>query len=933
MKKIFNILATMGLGLAALSCQTKDVTAPAIDPVPVSDLSAVASDEEVLLEWTAPQKAEPEDYQLTYMDGTAKRVAYTGGKTSILVGNLSNGTEYVFSIRAVYEDSILSEAAVVSATPTNKRQSVEEFSAAADDQIVHLSWKAVEGALSYAITCSAQDAETLKFTAPADATSYDVVNLENDVEYSFTIAVYYKKGVSETTSACATPRLARFPVKDLAAAVSDESVRLNWTSPSVNVLEYRLTIVAEGSEDVVVNLEKDATSYEAKSLTNGVSYQFVLAANYLQGWSENTVVSAKPVLTRIPVTGLSAQADAACVTLSWTAPKSLEGFPVQSYRIGISGSERTVTAPADATTAIVGELANGTEYEFSVVALYETGESVPAKVSATPVCRPVTNLKATAGDAEVLLEWESQSSRVTGFTVNYGQGQQLQAQPDATSITVTGLTNDQEYTFSVVANYGTDVSEPVEVKCTPVSIIPWTVSRTDIFGGETVTFNYDNSLLPASDIKWNVSGKEYSGASLSCPVEADDYAVASNKAQTVTVVLSANVGGVVKTWDISLNVTPYLFIRNDWKVGSGHNGFKADVPVFSPDGKTVYVMTFNKKTALYALDARTGEKKWSYETAYDSYNGKTVNPVTGVVYFGCSTAGHFYAVNPDGSLKWENTSMGAFNTTSFPAVSKDGSTVYVHDASKKLYALNAETGDVIWTKTMLAKGSGLLVNGDELMVASCCTTGGVKFLKASDGSEIASLDLPANGSDCAGIAVSPDRTKAYVTTNAGHICMYDLAGHTQLVQMSPEGVSDNIWELAVSPSGDVFGGSKAGIAFCYSGDLSTKKWIENYKVKNAYNYGHPCCDASGRFMITAGGTGNRSAVYSPDGSSFTWKFSKSNNQKQMAGNAYHNGILYSIFIGGGTENGCLVAKYVGGEDAASGWPCHGGDICGSCCIK
>ena len=234
---------------------------------------------------------------------------------------------------------------------------------------------------------------------------------------------------------------------------------------------------------------------------------------------------------------------------------------------------------------------------------------------------------------------------------------------------------------------------------------------------------------------------------------------------------------------------------------------------------------------------------------------------------------------------------------------------------------------------MPAKGSGLLVNGDELMVASCCTTGGVKFLKASDGSEIASLDLPSKGSDCAGIAVSPDRTKAYVTTNAGHICMYDLAGHTQLVQMSPEGVTNNIWELAVSPSGDVFGGSKTGVAFCYSGDLSTKKWIDNYGVKNAYNYGHPCCDASGRFMITAGGTGNRSAVYSPDGSSFTWKFSTSGNQKQMAGNAYHNGILYSIFIGGGTENGCLVAKYVGGEDAASGWPCHGGDICGSCCIK
>ena len=64
-----------------------------------------------------------------------------------------------------------------------------------------------------------------------------------------------------------------------------------------------------------------------------------------------------------------------------------------------------------------------------------------------------------------------------------------------------------------------------------------------------------------------------------------------------------------------------------------------------------------------------------------------------------------------------------------------------------------------------------------------------------------------------------------------------------------------------------------------------------------------------------------------------WSVLASDDQKQMAGNAYHNGVFYSVYIGGASGNGALVAKYVGGEDAQSGWPCHGGDICGSCCIK
>ena len=33
-----------------------------------------------------------------------------------------------------------------------------------------------------------------------------------------------------------------------------------------------------------------------------------------------------------------------------------------------------------------------------------------------------------------------------------------------------------------------------------------------------------------------------------------------------------------------------------------------------------------------------------------------------------------------------------------------------------------------------------------------------------------------------------------------------------------------------------------------------------------------------------------------------------------------------------TVDSVIVGKYVGGE-RASGWSTHGGDICGSCCVK
>lgn len=651
---------------------------------------------------------------------------------------------------------------------------------------------------------------------------------------------------------------------------------------------------------------------------------------------------------RYKVNDLTAVADDATVVLRWENPEQMTPCGYIISYLDMESSQVSLTVDEPATEFIVSDLENAYEYKFDVQAVYPGVKiSGVASASAKPMSRAASGLRVTdSGNKYLSFVWtkpvygDLQGYKLS-YTVEGGSEAVTDVDASAESYTLSDLENDKEYTIVLVAQYPQGRTASSEtVKGTPTNIIPWTASKLDVVAGEPVTFRYDQSMLPATEVEWNIPGVgKRSGDEITVGL-VTEYTVQNNNPKNIVVTVSAKVGSGTKSWDINMTVRPFMFLRSDWDKGTNaYNGFKNDTPVFSPDGKTIYVMTFNKPAILYAIDAVTGENKWTFApaTVSASYNGKAVNPVTGDIYFGNSTAGHFYCISADGKLKWDKTGLGAFNQTSAPAVNKAGTVVYVHDAAKNVTALNASDGSTIWQKAMPAKGGGLLVNGSELVVGSCSAGSGVKFLNVADGSEIASVDIPQNMSDGGGFAVSPDRKTAYLGTNAGSICAIDLENHTLITTVTPpqDNTNCNIWELAVAYNGDVFGGSKRGYMFCYTDKLESQKWVDQTLAgrSNAFNYAHPCCDAEGNFLITSGGEKNENFKLSLTGGVSQWSVLTSSNQKQMSGNAYHNGIFYAGFLGGGSENGALVAMYVGGEDATSGWPCHGGDLCGSCCIK
>lgn len=664
----------------------------------------------------------------------------------------------------------------------------------------------------------------------------------------------------------------------------------------------------------------------------------VLTANLAACWTEDIPEAGA---ARHQVTGLTATPGDEEVLLSWSMP---EGWNPTDFIVYYTNTDsKTVTRRTGGLmNCTVTGLANGTQYTFYVQAVYGENISNYVGITGKPSTSrfPVTDLAAEAGDAYVTLTWSKPSTTVLSYTLSYynedatGDVTEQPLDKDATAITLDNLVNDKNYYFSLVANYAKGTSEAATVKAMPTQAIPYSLDRDKAAKNQPITFTFNTADYPtATDVKWTFPGDVVKQGTVV------KYGLGSVGTQTVK--LSATINGNVRTWNLEVEIREYVVYSTDWaQDGSNYNGFKGSCPVFSPDGKTVYIITFNKVAGLYAFDLATGSEKWRYIPAAksNSYNMLTVNPVTGDIYYGTTGAGQFYAVTAEGQLKWTFTEAGSMQSCS-PAVNASGTVVYISDATGNTFCIDASSGSKIWSYAAGAKGCGLLVLANELLVG---TTSNAIFLNAETGAEIAKVALGCTMVNNTGFAVSNDKTLAYFGAKSGYIGAVNLTSrtiHGKLLAGGGNAAANDIYEPVVAPNGSVFAGSKSGEVFNVKGDLSAKNWEYAHTpsgapLTNAFNFAHPCVDSENRFYITAGQASNVSYIFDANGSILdSWSYEDSDtNQKQMGGNNYLDGVLYSAFIGSSSKNGIFVGKYVGGERASS-WSTHGGDICGSCCVK
>ncbi len=644
-------------------------------------------------------------------------------------------------------------------------------------------------------------------------------------------------------------------------------------------------------------------------------------------WKENLPEAGA---ARHQVTDLKAVPGDEEAQLSWSMP---EGWNPTEYIITYTDGDKITLKTSEKSYLVTG-LTNDNTYKFEVQAVY--GDLISGAVSAaakpTTSRFAVTDLSAEGSANMVILTWTKPSTSVSSYTLTYSseksEAQKVTIEADKESYTVDELENDVIYTFSLVANYAKGPSEPAVAKAMPALAVPYFLDRTTAAVNQPVKFTFNTEGYPsATNVRWTFpDGKILTGTEVS-------YGIPSSGTQHVT--LTVHLGDKDKSWTIELQIRDYVVNYIDWEcVGANYNGFKGSCPVFSPDGKTVYNITFNQTTCLYAFNVETGELAWVYKpsSVAGSYNMLTVNPVTGDIYFGTTKAGQFYCVNAKGDLKWKFDGAGSMKSAA-PAVNKDGSVVFIGDGAGNIFALDAASGSKKWSAALGSAAAGLLVNGNELVAGA--VNGTVTFYNTADGTVITSLKFPCM-TDITGFAVGNDKRTVYLPAKTA-MCSFDLETRAILVE-SLSVADNNLYEPVVAPNGNVYVAGKDNCVYCLDKDLTRVVWKYQHtdaagKVVNAFNYSHPCVDTENHLYITSGQTGNVSYIFNADGTiKESWTYGSSNQQKQMGGNNYLNGVLYSAFVGNTGDNGAFYGKYVGGERANT-WSTHGGDICGSCCLK
>lgn len=245
-------------------------------------------------------------------------------------------------------------------------------------------------------------------------------------------------------------------------------VGANWTGNQlrIDVLRSDVTMSTDG---------KTLTGAIAETFpsSTGVNEDVTTPANYLIA----TGGTAAP-LPAVP----TAQGSNTQVSLSWTAPYN-GGSPITSYKVfrAVTSHAETLLATTTTTSFVDTAVTTGSTYYYQVSAVNGAGES-PRGAEATAltvdptVPGAVRGLVATAGDTRVNLAWtvplSDGGAPITGYrilkgTVSGGESP-LPGLVTTTFTTVTGLQNNQQYFFRVVAvNSVGDGASGLEVSARP----------------------------------------------------------------------------------------------------------------------------------------------------------------------------------------------------------------------------------------------------------------------------------------------------------------------------------------------------------------------------------------------------------------------------------------------------------------------------------
>ena len=615
---------------------------------------------------------------------------------------------------------------------------------------------------------------------------------------------------------------------------------------------------------------------------------------------------------------LTATAGDMNVTLSWEAYENAR--PNEYLILWTSGSSEAeggeMTVDAKTMTATINNLVNDVAYTFSVQPRYAGGLASKTTAACTPknARYPISDLTAAAGNERVRLRWTKPASeRFTRYQVTVNPGNQI-INLDDTSLEeyiVDGLTNDQEYTFNVVCVYPTGNSIAVETSATPGLIYP-ILASTELVVWEPSTFAYNDMYFMAGEVKsvsWDFGDGTTSGENN--PVHAFTTTGTYTVAVTVTYVNNTTESG-----SLTVTVGNYKWNSVDLNFGGLTGYVKTSNPVFSPDGKTMYIPTSTPAGHLFAINVVSGEFKWVFAISQITYGGGALVAPDGTIYQ-CvrnATINNVYAINPNGTQKWAvklDAAIGAF-----PALSADG-VLYCLTNKSTLYALDASSGAIKWQQSLDgATGSAVAIDKAGNVYAG--TSAAIYSFKSNKEQNWKLEEV--NVTEQATFALKDQ--VLYATLKNGGLVAVDMTNGTKKWTY-PTTKGDAYFPIA-DKNGNVYFTEKGSQTVHAVNASGSKIWEKN--VGNNLNYSGGALSTDGILYI---GTQSNNKVLGLDITNGNIVFEETVGQQVMA--AVSIGPDRRLYCGtiGSNNIGSIKAFAVNKTLATDSWSIRGGDIQGT----
>ncbi len=433
----------------------------------------------ISLAWDAVAGAD--GYTIQYCDGVGCTpddifTIASGSTTTNTFTGLTQGTEYVFQIRAThttaslnssYSSTISSET--ILAPPSNFRATSQTA------ETLTLAWDAVAGADGYTIQycdgvgCTPDTDETI---ASGSTTTNTFTGLTQGTEYIFQIrATHTNSSLNSSYSSTISSETTLAPPSNFrATSQTAETLTLAWdevAGADGYTIQY-CDGVGCTPDDIFTISSGSTTTNTFTGLTQGTEYVFQIKATHTTASLNSPYSSTISQSTKLSTpTNLRATSQTSTsISLIWDAVIGAIGYEVQ-YCDGTACTpdENSTISSGSTTSSTITGLTQGTEYVLQIRATHTTASSnslYSSTISSETTLAPPSNFRATSQTAETLtLAWDAVAG-ADGYTIQYCDGvgctpntDETIASGSTTSSTITGLTQGTEYVFQIRATHTT----------------------------------------------------------------------------------------------------------------------------------------------------------------------------------------------------------------------------------------------------------------------------------------------------------------------------------------------------------------------------------------------------------------------------------------------------------------------------------------------